>query len=249
MSDDSARAVFAANLANYFSPWSLAEYTREEGLRPLERELVAKFMPPPPAMVLDLGCGAGRTTVGLAETGFRVTAIDLAEPLIVHAKDRHPELDFRVMDATQLTFDRESFDAALFSYNGIDVIFPLRSRLQCLNEVFRILKPGGVFIMSSHNFLGHLFSGGFLYPRGYLNAGRRIAGQVGNRQAFSWYCRFTDPGGAQLLYSAPPSATEAQLAAAGFTVLDVCGPGGERNPRRLRWRQPHVHFVAKKPER
>jgi SAM-dependent methyltransferase len=249
MTHQPPRAVFDANLANYFSEWSLAEYTREEGLWPLERELVSGFMPPPPARLLDLGCGGGRTTVGLVAGGYQVTAIDLAEPLISHARARHPGIDFRVMDATALAFDDGSFEGAIFSYNGIDAIFPLASRARCLGEVFRVLRPGGVFVMSSHNALGHLFSGGFHYLRGYRNAIAMLARQRSNPHLRDWYFHYADPGGAQLLYSGPPQATGRQLRAAGFDVVDVRGASGERRPRRILWRQPHVYFVARKPAR
>src|SRR5689334_12418402 len=121
---DMKEAVTARNLANYDSVASLAAYTQEEGLRPLESELIDELFPAPPAQVLDLGCGAGRTTIGLARRGFRVTAIDLSRGLLAEARRRYPDLDFREMDATRLEFPDESFDAALFSYNGIDCIYP-----------------------------------------------------------------------------------------------------------------------------
>ncbi|MGE0393579.1 MAG: class I SAM-dependent methyltransferase, partial [Vicinamibacterales bacterium] len=82
------RDVFTSNIANYDSSWSAEEYTREAGLRPLERTLVRTFFPPPPARVLDLGCGAGRTTVGLADLGYQVIAIDLSEVLLREARSR-----------------------------------------------------------------------------------------------------------------------------------------------------------------
>ena len=238
--------VFEQNLANYSSAWSVAEYTREAGLRQIERELIDVFMPRPPAQVLDIGCGAGRTTVGLVDAGFQVTAIDLAQPLLDHARTRRPDIDYRVMNATRLELPDRSFDAALFSYNGIDVIFPLADRRRCLAEVRRVLRPGGIFILSTHNFIGHLFSGGYFYLRGYRHAAGMLAAQIRNPHVRDWYVRYDDPGGVQLLYSAPPSRTRAQLSETGFEVLDVRGATGERNAGRVRMRQPHVYFVARR---
>lgn len=239
--------IFRENIANYDSGWSVAEYTREEGLRQIEEELIAEFFPPAPARVLDLGCGAGRTTIGLARMGYQVTAIDLSETLLAEAGRRHPELDFRLMDATRLEFPADSFDAVLFSYNGIDCIYPLAARSKCINEAFRVLKPGGIFSMSSHNLIGAIFSGGYFYLNGYRNAARHLAQQVGNRLALEWFIRYEDGGGAQHLYSAPPSHTVRQLQAAGFEMPDVRGSTGERHPGKIARRQKHVHFTARKP--
>jgi ubiquinone/menaquinone biosynthesis C-methylase UbiE len=243
---DAARVV-QENLANYSSAWSAEEYTRSEGLRGIERELVAEFMPAPPATVLDIGCGAGRTTIGLAQAGFAPVAIDLSPQLLGLARRRHPGLDFREMDAANLTFHDRTFDAALFSYNGIDNIYPVAARRRCLEEVFRVLKPGGVFIFSSHNAVGALFSGGFFYVRGYLNAMRMLALQKANPLRREWYWRYHDPGGPQLLYSAPPRVTVAQLEHAGFVVRDVRGSTGERRPGRVSRSEQHVYFVASRP--
>ena len=239
--------VVKQNLANYASAWSAAEYTREDGLRPIEQQLIAEFMPLPPAGILDVGCGAGRTTIGLLQAGYSAIAIDLSAELLALARRRYPHLDFRQMDATDLAFPANTFDAALFSYNGIDCIYPVAGRERCLAEVFRVLKPGATFIFSSHNLVGAIFSGGYWYVRGYLNAMRTLARQRRNPLLREWYVRYEDPGGAQFLYSAPPGRTVGQLRRAGFSVTAVRGATGQRQPGRVWRREQHVYFVARKP--
>ena len=242
-------AVTGRNLANYDSAASRLSYTREEGLRPLEAELIEAFFPGPPAAVLDLGCGAGRTTVGLAGRGYAVTAIDLSQGLLAEACRRHPELDFRRMDATRLDFPGDSFDAALFSYNGIDCIYPEAERVRCMTEVYRVLRPGGTFLLSSHNWLGAVFSGGYYYARGYWHALRMLAEQRGNRLLREGYLRYRDEGGDQHLYSARPVHTVRQLAGAGFEVLEVTGHRRGLPAGAVHRRSQHVHFTARKPLR
>lgn len=244
--DPADRGVTNRNLANYDSAASVDAYTREEGLRPLEAELVEAVFPAPPSTVLDLGCGAGRTTVGLARQGFQVTAIDLSRGLLAEARRRYPDLDFREMDATRLDFPDASFDAALFSYNGLDCIYPVAQRERCIAEVHRVLRPGGVFLLSSHNWLGAFFSGGYLYLRGYLNALKTLAYQRGNRLLREGYWLYKDEGGDQHLYSARPEHTVRQLTDAGFEILEVAGYRRSLPPQVVRMRSQHVHFAARK---
>lgn len=239
--------VTAGNVARYETEAGVAAYTRENGLRPLEDRLVREFLPAPPARLLDLGCGAGRTSGDLAARGYAVTAIDLATALLEAARERHPAVDFRLMDATQLAFEAGSFDAAFFSYNGIDCIYPVASRVRCLQEVHRVLRPGGVFLLSSHNAVGAVFSGGYFYATGYWNALRLLARQRGNPLLREWYLRYTDEGGDQFLYSAPPGHTVAQLRDAGFEVLATVGYERDLPPGRVARRSQHVHFVVRRP--
>ncbi|MGH9347689.1 MAG: class I SAM-dependent methyltransferase [Vicinamibacterales bacterium] len=240
-------AVSARNIANYASDWSLLSYAAETGLRPLEAGLVREFFPSPPARVLDLGCGAGRTTIGLSDLGYDVLGIDLSSALLQVARRRFPSIAFAEMDATRLELADGTFDAAIFSYNGIDCIYPAAARRRCLAETWRVLRPGGVFILSSHNFVGATFSGGYFYPRGYWNAIRFLARQVTNPLAWRWYLRYDDPGGTQYLYSAPPGRTVSDSRAAGFSVVAVRGSAGARELGRARMREQHVHFVLSKP--
>ncbi len=88
--------------------------------------------------------------------------------LIAHARRRFDSIPFHRVDASSLAYRTASFDAALFSYNGIDCIYPLASRIRCMREVHRVLRAGGAFLLSSHNSIGAAFSGGFFLPAGLL---------------------------------------------------------------------------------
>lgn len=238
--------VTGGNLANYATAWSVAEYTRSQALTPWEARLVATHFPAPPARVLDLGCGAGRTTIALAGMGYQVVGIDLADTLLDEARRLAPGIDVRRMDAAALDFPDASFDAALFSYNGLDCLYPLATRERCLAAVNRVLRPGAPFLLSSHNLLGASFSGGFLYAQGWVNAARFVLAQLRAPFAREWFLAYEDGGGVQHLYSAPPDRTVRQLQRAGFSRIAVAGRDGSADATRIRWHEAHPHFVARR---
>ena len=112
--------------------------------------------------VLDVGCGIGRTTLPLAALNYRVTGLDLT-PTFIEIAQRlaarvPPEIDYRVGDCTHLEFPDNTFDNALFSYNGWCQIPEEANRAQALREIYRVLRPAspadstgcGYFIFSTH---------------------------------------------------------------------------------------------------
>jgi SAM-dependent methyltransferase len=104
--------------------------------------------------ILDIGCGAGRATIGLYLDGFTlIVGIDLSSPMVVNAariaRQRSCSIPFVVGDGCALPFPCDSFDGALFSHNGLMQIPGLETRLAALREVRRVLTPGAVFVFTS----------------------------------------------------------------------------------------------------
>ncbi len=97
--------------------------------------------------VLDLGCGTGRMSELVAQTGATVVAaVDLAPLMVVRARRRLAPwgIDVREMDAQALTFDDALFDAVVA---GFSLMF-CPDHLAALREARRVLRPGGRLAMS-----------------------------------------------------------------------------------------------------
>jgi len=137
---------------------TVSDYTRaveEIGLWESEKMMIKKYFNPE-SRILDIGCGAGRTTIGLYRLGYHlVEGLDLSEAMIVQArrisKKLNDNITFRVGDATCLDYDDETFYAALFSFNGIMQIPGRENRIKALKEIKRILKPKGYFLFTTHD--------------------------------------------------------------------------------------------------
>ena len=132
-----------------------AKAVTEIGLWESEKIMIKKYFNPE-SRILDIGCGAGRTTIGLYELGYHlIEGLDLSEAMIVQAKRISKELKyditFSVGDAACLDYDDETFEAALFSFNGIMQIPGRENRIKVLKEIKRILKPKGYFLFSTHD--------------------------------------------------------------------------------------------------
>ena len=99
--------------------------------------------------VLDLGCGAGRHTLMLAQMGFEVSAIDFAKNSIDFTNEllanNSFKADLRVASADALPFCDDYFDA-LVCY-GIHMYGDKDFVENVTNEIYRVLKKGGKAII------------------------------------------------------------------------------------------------------
>ncbi|MDR4509839.1 MAG: class I SAM-dependent methyltransferase [Candidatus Brocadiaceae bacterium] len=101
--------------------------------------------------ILDIGCGAGRTTLPLKNIGECYTGIDYSLDMIDVCKKRFPNARFLHADVRNMgIFKDKTFDFVLFSYNGLDSISH-EDRVKGLREIRRVLKHDGLFVFSSHN--------------------------------------------------------------------------------------------------
>ena len=120
------------------------EFTRTQ-------EIIIRYLPEPPAVVLDIGGGSGPYACWLAKAGYEVHLVDPVDLHIEQAKDAsnqqpdHPIASISLGDARDLRFSSMSADAVLLLgplYHLIDK----NERLLALQEAHRVLRKGGVMV-------------------------------------------------------------------------------------------------------
>ena len=110
-------------------------------LAPLLRAL------PPGAEVLDLGCGCGIPEAQMLGERFRLTGVDISDVQIERARGLLPQGRFVRADMTRVAFPPESFGGVVCLYALIHV--PLEEQPRLLSDVYRWLRPGGLFLVTT----------------------------------------------------------------------------------------------------
>jgi len=105
-------------------------------------------------IILDLGCGTGRVADFLTKKNHKVLGIDLSNPMLLEASNKkingpHLFLRANMIDLSFLCPNSIDYSSCLFSSFGM--LLDERHRIAMLNEIHRVLKPGGQFILHVHN--------------------------------------------------------------------------------------------------
>jgi ubiquinone/menaquinone biosynthesis C-methylase UbiE len=132
--------------------------------RERSRELLARFLPSPPATVLDVGGGPGGHACWLAQRGYQVHLIDIT-PLHVQmareASERQPEAPLasaNLGDACSLPWNDETADAVLL-FGPLYHLTDEKDRLVALQEARRVLKSGGILFAVGISRFASMFDG------------------------------------------------------------------------------------------
>ncbi|MFV0526921.1 MAG: class I SAM-dependent methyltransferase [Acidimicrobiales bacterium] len=134
---------------------------------------------PPDGRLLDLGCGAGPLSALLADAGRTTVAGDLSTDMLRFARTRlagsghwpHPLLQ---ADTQRLPFPDAAFDGVV----ALGVISYVPDRGAALAEIHRILRPGGLLVISYRNRWGRL---AFDPDRLARHAGHMVRGSARDR--------------------------------------------------------------------
>lgn len=114
-------------------------------------------MLPNNAHVLDVGCAAGRDSAILRDAGFSVVGIDLAESFLNLAEERVLGVEFKHMDARELSFKQGTFDGILA--HAILLNLDRSEILKTLNGFWRVLKSEGYCCVGVKEGKGEKFIG------------------------------------------------------------------------------------------
>jgi SAM-dependent methyltransferase len=128
-----------------------AELFDELSKKPLDRLLLKQFAAENKGKgkMIDLGCGPGQTTRFLADNGVKdIVGTDLSAGMIAKARELSPVLQFQTADMLKLDFKDESFASAIAFYAIVH--FNTGQLAAAFSEIYRILKPGGQFLLSFH---------------------------------------------------------------------------------------------------
>jgi 2-polyprenyl-3-methyl-5-hydroxy-6-metoxy-1,4-benzoquinol methylase len=117
--------------------------------RTLERKKIALG-----AAGLDLGCGQGSYAIEMTKRGFRICGVDSSVGQVRMARDNVGQvglsMELRVGTLVAQQFPEATFDF-IYSINVLHHITSHADRAATLEEVARILRPGGVFILQEIN--------------------------------------------------------------------------------------------------
>jgi ubiquinone/menaquinone biosynthesis C-methylase UbiE len=137
------------------------EWGELERLRTLA--ILARHLPPAPAVVLDVGGGAGAYAFPLAKQGYEVHLIDPVELHLEQARSYAQASGVRLAsitpgDARRLDFPANRADAALL-LGPLYHLTEWSDRRQALVEARRVLRPGGVLLAASISRFASLIDG------------------------------------------------------------------------------------------
>lgn len=118
--------------------------------KPLDRQLLDRFAASVRGVgsACDLGCGPGHVARYLHERGVQVCGVDLSAEMVERARRLTPAIEFWQDDMMALDTPDETWAGITAFYSLIHI--PRANLARTLRELRRVLRPGGVLLLSFH---------------------------------------------------------------------------------------------------
>lgn len=147
------------------------------------------------ARVLDAGCGTGRVAQRLAEEGYAVTGVDADPAMIEVARERAPEVDWRVSDLADLDLG-VTFDLVVMAGNVVP--FVEADLVAVCTRLAAHLEPRGMLVCGYGLDREHLPEGALEVPFATYDAACSAAGLALVGHHAGWEGQGYDGGGYSL---------------------------------------------------
>lgn len=100
-------------------------------------------------IICDMGCGPGQVASYLHEHGAKACGVDLSAAMIERARELNPKIEFQQGDMLALTNVADNAYGGIAAFYSI-VHVPRPSVVQALQELRRVLRSGGVLLLTFH---------------------------------------------------------------------------------------------------
>ena len=97
--------------------------------------------------ILEVGCGIGSIAYALSQQGYHIIGTDISHEAIAYGRKKYPNVTLEVHPAEVLPYDDQSFDRIL----SFDLLEHIEQVDRHIEQVYRILKPGGVYLLQTPN--------------------------------------------------------------------------------------------------
>ncbi|MBY0459412.1 MAG: class I SAM-dependent methyltransferase [Gemmataceae bacterium] len=180
---------------------------------------------PAPGKLVDLGCGTGRLCLHFAAKGYACVGVDLSDEMLAQARANATNAGVNVawvkanlVEPSELP--EASFDYAACLFSTLGMVRGVANRARVLANAFRLLKPGGKFVLHAHNrFFGGLGWKRVWHQRLKTLFGVASAGDIAMSQAY---------GGAPLtLHHFTRHEAAGAIQKAGFVLKEFEGVGAD----------------------
>ncbi len=140
--------IFAdTSVANAYDSYYETEFGKK--VDELERAALLEVMKEVPrGKLLELGSGTGHWTEFFVEQGFTVTASDVSDAMLDHARRKLTgKVEFKKADLMNLSVESESIE----NIAVITALEFIEDQMQAFAQMYRVLKPGGWLIVGCLN--------------------------------------------------------------------------------------------------
>lgn len=100
------------------------------------------------SIVIDFGCGYGRSLGELYEAGYEsLIGLDFSPAMIEAAREKYPEITFEQIDSMNIPLPDESVDGVLL-FSVLTCVPTDEGQRAIINEIHRVLRRGGLLYIS-----------------------------------------------------------------------------------------------------
>ena len=209
-------------------------------------ELLLRYLPAPPAVILDVGGGTGQYATWLAAQGY---AVHLVDPVPLHsdqararsgAQPHAPLASVSMGDARRLDWSDEKVDAVLL-LGPLYHLTERADRIRALNEAWRVLRSNGVVVVAAISRFASALDG---LARHFFNDPRYAP--ITWQDLANGQHRGTEDAFFTTAYLHRPDELEAELTEAGFGqtgVLAIEGPVWLLQDLEQQWADPLLRDI------